>query len=146
MPVARYHPVPLLETPAQQRDAPGDGQWAQDRHDAGNLDQRGPAALPPTRVVTNVQSLDEDLVGRRIVEGSRCLLKREQAQAVVAIQPVEARRAPRTEAAVRVVEDHQPRGCGRPRHGQARTIICARSGPTLTWLIGTPASASRRST
>jgi hypothetical protein len=146
MPVARDDSVPGLKTPSHQRHASRDRHRAQERHDRRDPKQRGTTAFPATVAIADVHRFQQDILRRRVVELCGRSLEREKAQLTPAVEPVEDRRGPRAEPAVGVEQNDEPgAGVGRG-HGQARTIICARSGPTLTWLIRTPASASRRPT
>ena len=145
MSVPRDDPVPDVEGPRHERDAAGDGERAERRHHGGDAHESRAAAIPVAAPVADVQTLDQDGVRRSVVTQLCRSLEREHAQSMPSVEPIESSRGPGAEAAVGVVE-HDQAGRVCPRHRQVRRIICARSGPTLTWLIGTPASASRRST
>ena len=144
--IPRDDPVPPFDCPPDRGKPRGDGEWSKDGDQSRDANDRLTAAMPAARVVANVHPVTQDVLRRRVPQLGRRPLQREQPQDVMPVEAVESRRAPGAEAAVRVVQHDEPSGGVASRHGQARTIICARSGPTLTWLIGTPAMASRRST
>ncbi len=145
MSVTRDHPVRRFDGPSHGAKAPGDGQRAKEGHGRSDPEHGGAPAFPPTVAIADVHHLEEDPLRRGVVQLDRGTLEWKKAERMPTVEPVEGGGRPGAEAAVGVEEDDEPGRIG-SRHDQLRTIICARSGPTLTWLIRTPARPSRRST
>jgi hypothetical protein len=87
---------------------PRDGQRAQEWHGGSDADQASAPALPATVATAYVHRLEEDLLGRGIIQFDPGALEWKDAERVPPVQPVERGGGPGAEAAVGVEEDDEP--------------------------------------